>query len=245
MPQPGSTKLRPKGIICSPTGKRGQSLFHMTPRVFRDTFPVNSKNCHIKNFGTKDLRHANLPNRDQVMGLSPPTSPHRNTRGLDSPPSSPSHPSIEAAITGRSFTTTPPKPSLVTGLKVTGGAELQTGGCRIGTTNLPGRSSLSPTKRGGNDDPVGGGGDTDLADGPQRPQMGGTMGAATLDRRNVVAPLVQTSTGTRYGRGLTGVGGGTNRQWGGGTPVCPKCGKLVYFAEQVSRQRERSVADGN
>ena len=76
-------------------------------------------------------------------------------------------------------------------------------------------------------------------DGPQRPQMDETMGAVTLGRKDVVTPLVQTTTGTRYGRGLTGVGGGTNRQWGGGTPVCPKCGKLVYFAEQVSGQRER------
>jgi hypothetical protein len=55
-------------------------------------------------------------------------------------------------------------------------------------------------------------------------------------------PLKQTSTGTRYGVALTG-GVGVNvtglaspspRKWGVGTPVCPRCMKNVYFAEQVS-----------
>jgi hypothetical protein len=55
-------------------------------------------------------------------------------------------------------------------------------------------------------------------------------------------PLKQTSTGTRYGVALTG-GVGVNttgsaspspRKWGVGTPVCPRCTKNVYFAEQVS-----------
>ena len=190
-------------------------------------FLAFSKNCHIKNFGTKDLRHANLPNRDQVMGLSPPSSPRRDIRGLDSPPSSPlrSTPaSIEAAMTGGSF-----KPSLVTQLRVTREAELLSSGGRTGMNDLPRRFPLSP-----NDDTV------DEEDGPQRPQTGGTTGAVISGRKNVVAPLVQTSTGTRYGRGLTGVGAATNRQWGGGTPVCPKCGKAVYFAEQVRESQIRS-----
>ncbi|KAI0063293.1 LIM-domain-containing protein [Artomyces pyxidatus] len=59
--------------------------------------------------------------------------------------------------------------------------------------------------------------------------------AATFGR--TMSPLTATATGTKYGVGLTGglratpTGGG--RQWGGGTPQCPKCGKSVYFAEQV------------
>lgn len=137
-------------------------------------------------------------------------------------------------MTEGSFTVSPPRPSLVTKPKVIGEAELRSGGSRTGMNDLPGRLSSSPMKRGGGDDTTGEVESTDSVDGPQRPQTGGTTGAITLGRTNVVAPLVQTSTGTRYGRGLTGVGGGSNRQWGGGTPVCPKCGKLVYFAEQVS-----------
>lgn len=63
-----------------------------------------------------------------------------------------------------------------------------------------------------------------------------------LDRNLGVTPLKQTSTGTRYGVALKG-GVGVNvtgsaspspRKWGVGTPVCPKCMKNVYFAEQVS-----------
>ena len=130
----------------------------------------------------------------------------------------------------------PPKPPLVTKPKVIGEAELPTIGGRTGMNDLPGRLPLSPTKRGEDDNTTVEGQTTNGVDGPQRPQMGGTTGTAIFGRKNVVAPLVQTATGTRYGRGLTGVGGTTNRQWGGGTPVCPKCGKSVYFAEQVSRQ---------
>ncbi|KAK7688473.1 hypothetical protein QCA50_008011 [Cerrena zonata] len=55
----------------------------------------SSKQCHIKNFGTRDLRAANLPDRDDVPGLgSPPTSPTRATSALPPtlpPRASPSH----------------------------------------------------------------------------------------------------------------------------------------------------------
>lgn len=62
------------------------------------------------------------------------------------------------------------------------------------------------------------------------------------------SPLVTTPTGTRYGTALsngayvsslTGNGTltptvtGSPRKWGAGTPVCPRCSKNVYFAEQV------------
>ena len=72
--------------------------------------------------------------------------------------------------------------------------------------------------------------------------------------RSPTSPLFSSFTGTRYGVGLTGrvpthntggIGvnytggvfpsptGGSPRKWGSGTPVCPRCGKSVYFAEQV------------
>ncbi|KAI0727739.1 hypothetical protein C8Q72DRAFT_781047 [Fomitopsis betulina] len=47
--------------------------------------------------------------------------------------------------------------------------------------------------------------------------------------------LAPSATGTRYGRALAPMATGTPRQWGlGGTnPACGRCGKTVYFAEQV------------
>lgn len=113
-----------------------------------------------------------------------------------------------------------------------GEAELRTGSSGVAMNDLPGRSPLSDGRVDKEDESTGG------VDAPQRAQTDGTAGAITLGRRKVGTPLVQTTTGTRYGRGLTGAGGGTNRQWGGGTPVCPKCGKMVYFAEQVSEKKE-------
>ena len=128
----------------------------------------------------------------------------------------------------------PPKPPpLMTKLKVAGEAELRTNGGRIRMNDLSDRLPLSPMKHGG-DDRVGE--EDESTGGIDAPPQ--TDGGA-LGRKNMAVPLVQTSTGTRYGRGLTGVGGGTNRQWGGGTPVCPKCGKLVYFAEQVSERKKK------
>ncbi|KAH0834014.1 hypothetical protein J3R83DRAFT_11250 [Lanmaoa asiatica] len=48
--------------------------------------------------------------------------------------------------------------------------------------------------------------------------------------------LKQTATGTRYGAALGGSTASPAKTWGlgGTTPVCPRCGKNVYFAEQVS-----------
>jgi len=74
---------------------------------------------------------------------------------------------------------------------------------------------------------------------------GGGGGGIALDQNlgtySNLTPLKQTSTGTRYGIALTG-GVGVHmtgsaspspRKWGTGTPVCPRCMKNVYFAEQV------------
>jgi hypothetical protein len=52
-----------------------------------------------------------------------------------------------------------------------------------------------------------------------------------------IAPLAASTTGTRYGAALMGelrsTPTGSPRQWGSGTPQCPRCEKNVYFAEQV------------
>jgi hypothetical protein len=57
--------------------------------------------------------------------------------------------------------------------------------------------------------------------------------ASARSFENANLPLKPTSTGTRYGTALGGSSPSPNRQWGGVTPQCPRCGKSVYFAEQV------------
>ncbi|EIW76720.1 hypothetical protein CONPUDRAFT_168527 [Coniophora puteana RWD-64-598 SS2] len=66
------------------------------------------------------------------------------------------------------------------------------------------------------------------------------VGATEPVRAHVTGnmPLRQNTIGTRYGAALGGGGGGTPGHSPksfsiGGTPVCPRCGKNVYFAEQM------------
>lgn len=86
------------------------------------------------------------------------------------------------------------------------------------------------------------------ADSPTKLSTPATVGPLTLGRAlsvsgngspgpRRVAPLVASSTGTRYGAALTGElrstpTGGATRRWGN-APQCPSCSKSVYFAEQV------------
>ena len=92
-------------------------------------------------------------------------------------------------------------------------------------------------------------GTPDRAGSPTRRTVPTLSSPATLGRANTfygngitgtrgIAPLAASTTGTRYGAGLMGElrstpTGSPVRQWGGGTPQCPRCTKNVYFAEQV------------
>ncbi|KAI0776786.1 hypothetical protein BD413DRAFT_610375 [Trametes elegans] len=126
-------------LACKSCGKRLDSL----NLVEHDEEPY-CKNCHVKLFGTRDLRQANLPHRDDILG-SPPTSPVRTAFGLNnratSPPPVPTHTtSNDANGTSRANGGGPPLPAR---RHVTGGASLDRGASPPPTLLKPTRT-LSP-----------------------------------------------------------------------------------------------------
>ncbi|KAG5650642.1 hypothetical protein H0H81_011509 [Sphagnurus paluster] len=245
-----------------------------------------------KNFGTRDLRHANLPVRERDPSppedsRSPPprlasplpllrpnrrrslvTSPTRSAFPRDLEPERstspteidgstfPSTPDTdinadpcagadedvdantdaeeEARDTVSGSTTPPPVVPILHGTPSHSG--------RFGPGGLP-RSialPLTPTRNGSFTRP------RHLAS----KSVGGTpIGSAIVpglqqpQSLTMPSPLLQTATGTRYGAALGAVGAmplhltgssvGSPRRWGAQVPSCPRCGKNVYFAEQV------------
>lgn len=246
-----------------------------------------SKNCHSKNFGTRDLRQANLPHTPKDISLSPPraaatspTSPQPRPR-VASPPSSPSKPSPPPSASGR-----PLFPSLTINRKDTGafGDSTSSPGPLLRPTRVlsPTRGTFNAdseqvdsadnTTDQGSDDlhftpshvgrsenglprtvPLAGTGTPDrVPPSPTKrtvPAPASAGSPATLGRAysfngngaigaRRIAPLAASTTGTRYGAALMGElrstpTGSPVRQWGSGTPQCPRCNKNVYFAEQV------------
>jgi hypothetical protein len=247
-----------------------------------------SKNCHSKNFGTRDLRQANLPHTPKDLSPSPPraaaTSPTSPQRRVVSPPPSPSKPSPPPSASSR-----PLFPSLTINRKDTGafGDSTSSPGPLLRPTRVlsPTRGAFnleseqiddtdSTTDQGSDDSqftpshvgrsdnglprtvPLAGTGTSDRVPSPTKPTVHAptsTGSLAALGRANSlsgngaigarrIAPLAASTTGTRYGAALMGElrstpTGSPVRQWGGGTPQCPRCNKNVYFAEQVRTLR--------
>jgi hypothetical protein len=247
------------------------------------------KSCHVKNFGTHDLRQANLPHRQDA-----PQSPNSTPLGLPSSPakSSPFPPGrfiaspspairspspIQTQRTGATTTkasrTTSPLPILKPNRAlspisstfpnrrdITPTAEsdeileaeekedtvdetefsndspptspvftnTSTNSGR-GVTGFPRTVPLSPSKAKHSSTT------TDGASRSPAQYPAVTIGrpVSSSDKVVTTTPLKQTSTGTRYGAALGGATPSPARQWGGTTPQCPRCGKSVYFAEQV------------
>ncbi|KAH7924439.1 LIM-domain-containing protein [Leucogyrophana mollusca] len=266
-------------LACTTCKKRLDSL-----TLLEHDQEVRHKTCHVRNFGTRDLRQANLPHREEVLG-SPtsappplPASPARSSfptpRGNEHSGPAPRNGSrspVRAHNTGTGrFGAMSPPPILkansslpprynrspinpVSSLPeaeaenevahessdharsvtpVFTGTATNSG---RGAGGLPRTVPLSPSKsvqdRGAMAAPVVNGTSQDTP----------KFSSVALGRSNssvsapVAPPLRPTATGTRYGVALSG-GAPTSpaKQWGGGTtPVCPRCGKSVYFAEQM------------
>jgi len=243
--------------------------------------PHHSKNCHSKNFGTRDLRQANVLDTTEDLSLTPTrtgrTSPPSPQQRVETPPLSPSKPSPPPSASARSgplFLSTTlgrkdtgmfgdaassPRPLLrpTRMLSPTRGTFSADSEKMDGTDNTTDQGSddsqFTPShvgrSEGGLPRTVPLVGTPDRADSPTRRTVPTLSSPATLGRANTfygngitgtrgIAPLAASTTGTRYGAGLMGElrstpTGSPVRQWGGGTPQCPRCTKNVYFAEQV------------
>jgi LIM domain len=211
---------------------------------------VVSKSCHVKNFGTRDLRHANLPHRD-IASLSTPSSPVKENGSEKVPTSSRGQTPLDEDV-ARSHSTPShdPQPERDEEEEEAEAededededenrdqfAQLATQP-RFPAPNIGNEASttpLSPTRTGGF-----------LHKYSKSPgTLGRSHSSATPATTKIFTPLMPTSTGTaigagtgtRYGVALTGQPtGGSPSRWGGssGTPSCGKCGKSVYFAEQI------------
>ena len=247
----------------------------MECHCYNISYLFHSKNCHSKNFGTRDLRQANLPHNVRDPSLSP-------SRAGDRSPSSPqrrvaSPPLLSPQASGRNGPLFSPT---TVGRKDTGifGDSTSSPGPLLRPTRVlsPTRVAFSPDpeQTDGTDNSTDQGSDdlqftpshagrsegglprtvplTDIpesaASPSKRPEpissnsttLGRTLSLGVNGTTGTpkVASLISSATGTRYGAGLMGdlrstPTGSPMRQWGSGTPQCPRCGKSVYFAEQV------------
>ncbi|TRM63357.1 hypothetical protein BD626DRAFT_496402 [Schizophyllum amplum] len=153
------------------------------------------KQCHVREFGTKDLRQANLPQRQGSRPLSPSyTGSSSSTTDNTAPLPSPEY-SIPELYRSESSASSRPESSTAR------------------TRPLPPplhRATLS-------------------ADIDMHPTI-----EAELAADPVLQPLTHTQTGSRYGAALGLRATPTGNKWTpSANPQCPRCGKSVYFAEQV------------
>ncbi|KAG1736212.1 hypothetical protein EDB19DRAFT_1722267 [Suillus lakei] len=269
---PGRKLYHKPCLACTTCNKRLDSLTLLE----HDQEPY-CKTCHVRNFGTRDLRHANLPHRNDMATPPPlPTSPVRNafpaptsTRGqsvdlgqrqgarspvrvhntgtgrytngaMSSPPilkansvlparynRSPINPIAELS----SETTNQPVNTIShheeakekTSAESTPPSALTFAGTATSTVrigDMPRTVPLSPTKSASNG--------TNATSTP-------ILSSVTLARSSSspMTPLQPTSTGTRYGAALGSGGTPVKVFSAGATPTCPRCGKNVYFAEQM------------
>ncbi|KAF8438643.1 hypothetical protein L210DRAFT_3404327 [Boletus edulis BED1] len=254
-------------LACTSCNKRLDSLTLLE----HDQEPY-CKNCHIRNFGTRDLRQANLPDRDDLTSpirstFPLPTTRTRTNGSLDftsrtlvndgsrspvrtqhtgpgpllransslparytrtpNPPSDVSTPGVELNMEGND-TAEEDEVQDIVDERVSFDGEI-TNTKRVGEFQLPRTVSLSPSRPTSRAAQRVDSTPFNRPTSPFKPSLTGVVSSGG------VGSLKQTATGTRYGAALGGSTASPAKTWelGGTTPVCPRCGKNVYFAEQM------------
>ncbi|KAJ4481071.1 hypothetical protein J3R30DRAFT_3463960 [Lentinula aciculospora] len=233
---PGRKLYHKPCLACTTCNKRLDSL-----SLLEHNEEPYCKSCHIKNFGTRDLRQANHPYRARSPSLSPGKTSNGAPQTSFFPPPSPTGARSFATGNGYMSRVQPNKflAASTSTLQQSDGAELAGSPTKLDegevgdsvedvtrtTVKSPFKSPHNPT----NSSQI-------IRDNNIAAVAAIDKFTSTVGRSKVVRPITQMPTGTRYGVALGGVVShttGSPRKWAGDTPACPKCGKSVYFAEQV------------
>ncbi|KAI0790920.1 hypothetical protein C8Q75DRAFT_805799 [Abortiporus biennis] len=242
---PGRKLYHKPCLTCTTCNKRLDSY----SLVEHDHQPF-CKQCHVKNFGTRDLRSANLPDRDDVV-LSPPVSPSSPTR-----PPLPLQPSATSPFKGNGTTPSLPPRRNTPGSGATSPPPILRPTRALSPTRSMSNSPHGATPLQSTPDAISESESSDVSRSvstPPPPNLPprtiplnlspSKSSTPSAPMTRMAVPLMPNATGSRYGAALdSGYGvaltpmqtGG--RSWGGGAsinPKCGKCGKTVYFAEQV------------
>ncbi|KAJ8520330.1 hypothetical protein ONZ45_g2841 [Pleurotus djamor] len=256
---PGRMLYHKPCLACTMCNKRLDSL-----TLLEHNYKPYCKLCHVKHFGTKDLRQQNLPYRaattspppplpasplknghaqpcDNLDASTPPGSDAINTEATSVEPMNHSSPDADIESEERDvLPTLPPRNIIAPSPSPSTSAATPP---ILPTRTLSGRythrfsSSLDSSANNRFNSATMGRSQTT------------TTTAMDLERQDAqpliqtatggVVPLIPTATGSRYGVALDGklpiqTTGSPSKRWSMGTnPSCPKCGKTVYFAEQV------------
>ncbi|KAL4261510.1 LIM zinc-binding domain-containing protein [Pleurotus pulmonarius] len=255
---PGRMLYHKPCLACTMCNKRLDSL-----TLLEHNHKPYCKLCHVKHFGTKDLRQANLPYMPAESSHPPPLppSPMKNLHAQPSIGTSPANSSDSPPNTIAQVDKSPLSETVPLEQEQ---AEEEDEERDVVSPVLPPRSTTSLSST-----PVTASGTVDTTTrAPIRTMTTGgfpaphrfkhrfsssldssannrfnsaTMGRshtatgvpASDDASQSARPLVQTATALGGSVGVNTTGS-PNKRWSMGTnPTCPKCGKTVYFAEQV------------
>lgn len=206
----------------------------------RSTFPLPTPRGRAN--GSLDLTPRPLvddgsqsPVRTQFTGPGPilranSALPARYSRALINPPSDSSTTSVEPNTEGNDTAEEDEVQDIVEERASFEGDITNTK--RVGEIQLPRTVPLSPSKSHSSAPRFLERAESTPIDRPVSPLKPNSTG---LISSGGISSLKQTATGTRYGAALGGSTASPAKTWGlgGTTPVCPRCGKNVYFAEQV------------